>query len=603
MGTGQRQAETLAYERGRLAALERYRVLDTPVESVFVELAEAAAAVTGMPVAAINLVDADRVWAKAYVGAGVRSCPRDDAFCAVVVRSRDEVVITDATADARVEHNPWVTSEPFVRAYVGMPLRDPDGFVLGTLCTVGFEPTVLAPPQLVALRALAGQAMAQLELRLALARQREALDAETAAHAEAEALTVRLGHSEERYRNLVAFASDVVIAAHGPDGTLRYVSPSVTSVLGLDPLDRAGRYQPLTPHPDDAGKLAALHDAATRGVTGSATVRLAHADGTWHHIETTVTPRAGADGAVDEVFSASRDVTARVRAAEALAAERAAAELDRRRLAALLEAIDIAVVACDAEGHVTHTNPAADALAGPDGIMRLLTPGTAQLVDADQAPLARALAGDEVTGQVVGVADEAGVAWRTLRCSARRLVDPSGALLGAVVAMADLTREAAHASQLAGEALTDPLTGLLNRRGWDLLAAATVEHAATTGAPVAVAMIDLDHFKRVNDRLGHAEGDAVLTACAAAWQVHLRPGDVLARLGGEEFALALPACSLEAAADIVERLRATVPAGLTASAGVTLRRPGDTLAATLARADIALYAAKGDGRDRTTLRR
>ena len=111
-------------------------------------------------------------------------------------------------------------------------------------------------------------------------------------------------------------------------------------------------------------------------------------------------------------------------------------------------------------------------------------------------------------------------------------------------------------------------------------------------------MIDLDHFKALNDTQGHAAGDAVLRACALAWQQRLRADDVVARIGGEEFALLLPTCDLVAARRLVDRLRAAVPGDVTASAGITVLGRDEDLGAALARADRALYAAKRSGRNR-----
>ena len=132
--------------------------------------------------------------------------------------------------------------------------------------------------------------------------------------------------------------------------------------------------------------------------------------------------------------------------------------------------------------------------------------------------------------------------------------------------------------------------------------------AARDGAPLAVVALDVDHFKRVNDAHGHAAGDAVLAAVAARAAEALRAGDLLARIGGEEFAALLPGATLEAAAEVAERVRARigaapVPAGearlaVTVSAGVAALAPAEDGAALLARADARLYAAKRAGRDR-----
>ncbi len=146
---------------------------------------------------------------------------------------------------------------------------------------------------------------------------------------------------------------------------------------------------------------------------------------------------------------------------------------------------------------------------------------------------------------------------------------------------------------LTGEARTDPLTGLPNRRAWD----AALRRAAGQDQTMTVALLDLDHFKEFNDTYGHPAGDRLLKETAAAWRDQLRPGDLLTRIGGEEFALLLD-CDAGDAAEVLERLRDNVSAGRTCSAGLAVRRSEESLDSVVARADRALYRAKAAGRDR-----
>ncbi len=157
-------------------------------------------------------------------------------------------------------------------------------------------------------------------------------------------------------------------------------------------------------------------------------------------------------------------------------------------------------------------------------------------------------------------------------------------------------------------ATIDPLTGLLNRRGFAQAMTDLCASQAERGEPVTVLMFDLDHFKSVNDRFGHAVGDHALCMFADIAGTNTRAHDIIARLGGEEFAVVLPA-GVEIAAKVAERLRAgfqtagvTVAGravGATVSVGVaTSRAPVTDVDALLARADAALYRAKRDGRNR-----
>jgi diguanylate cyclase (GGDEF)-like protein len=155
--------------------------------------------------------------------------------------------------------------------------------------------------------------------------------------------------------------------------------------------------------------------------------------------------------------------------------------------------------------------------------------------------------------------------------------------------------------RLDGLAHTDDLTGLANRRAWEDILAAALRDAGAAGTPLAVAILDLDRFKDLNDSLGHGAGDRLLRGVAASWSAALRGRDVLARLGGDEFAVLLSDCDEQGARALVERLRADMPAGHTCSAGVAAWREGEHADALVARADAALYAAKAAGRDRVAI--
>ena len=162
-------------------------------------------------------------------------------------------------------------------------------------------------------------------------------------------------------------------------------------------------------------------------------------------------------------------------------------------------------------------------------------------------------------------------------------------------------------ARLRAHARTDGLTGLLNRRGWDAGAAAALATAQRHGHALAVLLLDLDHFKRVNDQHGHEAGDRALRLLAEVLGACVREGDLTARLGGEEFAVLLPHGDNRAAAALDRRLRrqlalrAPMELGfeLGYSSGSAEREPDERDAsALLARADEALYRAKGAGRGR-----
>ena len=164
-------------------------------------------------------------------------------------------------------------------------------------------------------------------------------------------------------------------------------------------------------------------------------------------------------------------------------------------------------------------------------------------------------------------------------------------------------RREALLRQAMDDALTDPLTGAANRRCLDRDLRG---YAALDSPPVAAMMIDIDHFKAVNDEHGHVAGDDVLRAVGAVLAEQVRADDIVYRYGGEEFCVLLPGASPTDAHDIAERIRRSVTAlewpgddPITVSIGIA-QGSGAALGTTIERADRALYQAKRDGRNRTS---
>ncbi len=177
--------------------------------------------------------------------------------------------------------------------------------------------------------------------------------------------------------------------------------------------------------------------------------------------------------------------------------------------------------------------------------------------------------------------------------------------VGPVIAQALLTADTVD--RLREASILDPLTGCSTRPHGIQRLTIELKRAARSGTPLALVMVDIDHFKEVNDRFGHNAGDAVLTSVGATMMQTLRASDVRCRWGGEEFLIVLPEAAVEQARQVAEALLRRIadtqvvskagPIRITASAGITVARPGEHDVETLiGRADRALYRAKAEGR-------
>lgn len=213
-----------------------------------------------------------------------------------------------------------------------------------------------------------------------------------------------------------------------------------------------------------------------------------------------------------------------------------------------------------------------------------LAAGRLATMPSEQLP---ALAPQAVRGMPVGIVREAGML----------------ELLAAEERIAQLEADLAAARRAA---TTDPLTGALNRRGFAAASEGELARARRKGQSLALAHLDLDEFKQINDRYGHGVGDQALQHLVRSLATGMRPGDVLCRFGGEEFVILFPETELDEAAAALRRHLADLSSSpvpgtacaLTFSAGVVCVQPEETLEAALQRADAATYAAKRAGRNR-----
>ncbi len=380
------------------------------------------------------------------------------------------------------------------------------------------------------------------------------------------------------------------------------VTPQMQILCGRpvgSPAPTMREFQQLV-HPDDRpGYQQAIRDAVKAGQEHSIQHRLLLPDGTIRHVYGTATiERDPQTGRALRVRGSAQDVTERVEREQALAASE-----EQFRLTQAHSPIGLALVALD--GKWLQVNEALCRLLGYSG-SELLASTFQQIthpddLETDVSLVQELLAGTRESYQLdkrYRHGDGHDI-WVSLHASLVRGAD--GTPLHFVSQLIDISHRYAELAQLTTQAGTDALTGLPNRRTWEQALTTHCNNANIQQRPLAVAILDLDYFKIYNDTHGHPAGDQLLIDTSTAWNAqlaHAHPGATLARIGGEEFGLALPGADADTARLILGQLLELTPGTQTTSAGVTLATRQDDPRSLMTRADAALYAAKHRGRNR-----
>jgi diguanylate cyclase (GGDEF)-like protein/PAS domain S-box-containing protein len=289
-------------------------------------------------------------------------------------------------------------------------------------------------------------------------------------------------------------------------------------------------------------------------------------------------------------------------------------ELRRERdfVTGVIDAAQAVVLVVDGEGKIVRGNAFAATIAGREASALVGLDASATFFAPQARTAARAMvriAGSQPHGDagvmplVPAGGEQREFGWYHSRLPGGGSQEPLLLLVGR-----DMTERERLLREVTRLSTTDPLTGLSNRRHFDEAAKLEIVRARRYRRPLSAVMVDLDHFKRVNDTFGHAAGDRVLVAVAGLCIRLARTTDLKARLGGEEFCLLLPETPGEASGVLAERLRTDIEAlpfdadgrafRVTASMGISGYVAGDELKGLLERADAALYAAKESGRNR-----
>jgi diguanylate cyclase (GGDEF)-like protein/PAS domain S-box-containing protein len=413
--------------------------------------------------------------------------------------------------------------------------------------------------------------------------------------------------ADERSRELAGNAGDV-LATIDRDGTVREVSESCRELLDLAPGALVGTRGADLVHPgDSASTVAALRRLAAGEVREAVTVRLRRADGAWRWAEAHLLAVRDERG-LAEVHATIRDVHARAEA------ERAQADAEARFRTAFEEApIGMAIATIDGRflevnrALCSFTGRAQEELEGTP-VARLMHPDDREEEGHALARLARGEVA--VRGERRWMHAAGDIVWAAINATLVR--DGSGVPQHVLLQVQDVTERRRYEAELRYLADRDPLTGLLNRRAFARELEAHLEHVRRYGPAGGALLLDLDHFKNINDTLGHGIGDELIVALAEALRVGLGERAAIARLGGDELAILVPDGDVDEAAehvlDAVRAQRVASPSGrlrsVSASIGIAgFDEPGLNADDVLANADLAMYEAKDSGRDRAVTHR
>jgi diguanylate cyclase (GGDEF)-like protein/PAS domain S-box-containing protein len=554
----------------RLASLRQLGVLDTPPDPRFDALTGLAADLFQVPIAHVSLVDADRIWLKSTVGVAQGfTMPRAHSFCThTILESGAPLVVEDTAIDPRFADLPLVRDYPHIRFYAGVPLLDAERRGLGALCILDTRPRRFSAAETRQLVAIATGVSSTLDLLRSMAGL----------------------HDSDALAWGMFTATPSAVTLLDDQGRVLRTNEASRAMLAPDPMMnlQGAAWIGLWPESERAA-LAALVDKVLVGQTARTTARAEAPDGTASFWDIIGAPVCATPGASPKLFVSARDITVHKREHDALSAARA-------QLEAVLESTTDHVFLVDGSWRITYLNRHAQALVGGGRDLIGLTlldafPEAAGTLFEQQIRYA-ALAGKKMVFE--DYMTSRGL-WLEVHAYPTQP--------GLSIFFRDVTERRRTQAELVRLAQHDSLTGLANRH----MFRARLGAAAAASDPVAVLLIDIDQFKDVNDTRGHPAGDMLLCQAAARLRGALRGEDILARVGGDEFAVVFSGAGHEAAArSAATRIIAEfalpfeiegAPCTCGASIGVALsEEAGQDADRLMKNADLALYAAKAAGR-------
>jgi diguanylate cyclase (GGDEF)-like protein/PAS domain S-box-containing protein len=571
------------HEHERVLRLRSLDILDTGPEPLFDALSKAAALVTGMPIALVTLVDADRQWLKSNFGlSGVTQTARDDSFCTHTIQGADVMEVADTQKDPRFADNPMVLGDAAIRFYAGAPITLKDGFRVGALCVLGRAANALSEVQRSVLRELARVAAEALDQRVA-ARGRDVVW-----RREAESVRIQAEAAANLEKKLLASESflDRSGRAAGVGGW--EVDLRTNAIKWSDETCRI--HEVATGYRPTMQEALEFYAPEARAVIQGAVEKAISEARDWDLEVPFVTAKGRhiwvrsvgnvefEDGHAVRVVGAFQDVTLRRRAVGAL-------EASDRRFRKLFQYSLGLICTHDTDGILLSVNPAAARSLGYS-IADLLGRPLSDFMQAErQLGFVAYLERIEKNGTDSGFMELVGGDGTLRIWQYHNVLDDEGDEHYVLGHAQDITEQQQHQRKLEQWSVRDPLTGCFNRRFVnDLEASMEVDDRWGCIA------FDLDRFKLVNDQFGHQRGDEVLVAMASFLSRHLQSEDALVRLGGDEFLVLMKDANLEATAHAAARFdadRAAAPIGFTM--GYATRQSGKSLEQALLEADKRLY--------------
>jgi diguanylate cyclase (GGDEF)-like protein/PAS domain S-box-containing protein len=419
--------------------------------------------------------------------------------------------------------------------------------------------------------------------------------------AERERFETRIRESELRYRTLADHAGDLVMRIRA-DGRRLYVSPSIKELLGWEIEEFLEPRGDLI-HPDDLERVANAVAALRRdGGSSTTTYRMRHTAGhyIWFEALARLVSSPDGDGSMEIVYT-GRDITARVLAEEALADS-------ERRLRMITDNIPAVIAHIDENERYVFVNAYVQSLSGDaptEMIGRTVREVRGEAIYAEvRQHIATVLAGQPITFEYEG--EMRGERHYFQSCYVPDW-DTEGHVRGVFALTTDITHIKHVEQELSRLAHYDTLTGLANRRHFNERMSLALDQARQESTPLLLMIIDVDHFKGINDAWGHGVGDGVLKEVGQRIQACVRKHDLVARIGGDEFVVLVEDIDSPAAAEALARkvtaaMEADMHIGalrlpVTVSMGIALCRGAASADELMQIADEVLYAAKGAGRD------